>query len=188
MTSPAQICSYIVLLGRWLCVSATQSTCGVIVCLHHGTAVDAVLPATPQTPTAPALEPLPPMGITALCFDNSTRSAINDIACRAAEQTAAPSAGLWPRRSREDTWRHAQAYRERLLQLPDKNTDFRLLVQNWYKGAPTVVTPASACLSGLTTTQQLVSFGTCSPERQRLCRSRIPWRAAASPSSWPAAC
>jgi len=51
----------------------------------HGTAVDAVQPATPQTSTAPALEPLPPMGMAALCFDNSTRSAINDIVCRAAE-------------------------------------------------------------------------------------------------------
>jgi len=46
----------------------------------HGTTVDAVQLVTPQTPTAPALEPLPPMDMTALCFDNSTRSAINDIA------------------------------------------------------------------------------------------------------------
>ena len=47
--------------------------------------MDAVQPATPQTPTAPALEPLPPMGMAALCLDNSTRSVINDIVCRAAE-------------------------------------------------------------------------------------------------------
>jgi len=51
----------------------------------HGAAVDVVPPAIPQTPTAPALEPLPSMAMAALCFDNSSRSAIDDIACRAAE-------------------------------------------------------------------------------------------------------
>ena len=51
----------------------------------HGTAVDAVHQATPQTATAPALEPLPPKRMAALCFDSTTRSAINDIVCRAAE-------------------------------------------------------------------------------------------------------
>ena len=45
-----------------------------------------VQPATPQTPTAPALEPLPPKGMAALCFENSTASVINDIVCRAAAE------------------------------------------------------------------------------------------------------
>ena len=29
---------------------------------------------------------------------------------------------------------------ERLLQLPDKNIDFHPLVQDWYEGAPAVIT------------------------------------------------
>ena len=36
--------------------------------------------------------------------------------------------------------------------------------------------PTSACPSGLTTTQQFVLFGSCSPKRQRLHHSRLPWR------------
>jgi len=86
------------------------------------------------------------MGMAPLCFGSSTRSAINDIVCRAAEAdshtvykilAAAPASG----RTRGDM----PPERERPLQLPDKNTDFRLLVQDWYKGAPTVVT-TNICL------------------------------------------
>jgi len=91
----------------------------------HGTGVDAIQPAVPQTPTAPALKPLPPMGMAALCFDNSTRSARNDIASREAEADGRTvykivAATLPSGRTRGDM---APAYRERLLQLPDKNAD-----------------------------------------------------------------
>jgi len=50
-------------------------------------------------PDCSCLEPLPPVGMTALCFENSTASIINDIVCRAAAE-----AGLWPKW--EDTWRY----------------------------------------------------------------------------------
>ena len=46
------------------CVGATPAAAAT-----HGTAVDAVQPATLQTPNAPALEALPPMGMAALCFE-----------------------------------------------------------------------------------------------------------------------
>jgi len=88
------------------------------------------------------------MGMAPLCFGSSTRSAINDIVCRAAEKkadshtvykivAAAPASGR--------TRGYMPPERERPLQLPDKNTDLRLLVQDWYKGAPTVVT-TNICL------------------------------------------
>jgi len=113
-----------------------------------GAAVDVMQSAaTLQAPAAPALEPLQPMSMAALCFANSTRSAINDIACRAAEAAGRTvyrivAATLPSGRTRGDM---PPAYRERLLQLPDKNTDFRPLVQDWYEEAPAVVT-ANICL------------------------------------------
>ena len=101
------------------CVAATPAAAAT-----HGTAVDAVQPATPQTPTAPALETLPPMGMAALCFDNSTRSAINYIVCRAPEADVRTVskivAATPPSEGRGDM---PPAHRERLLQLPDKSAD-----------------------------------------------------------------
>jgi len=99
------------------CVGATPAAAAT-----HGTAVDAVQPATPQTPTGPAFETLPPMGMGALCFDSSTRSAINYIICRAAEADGCTVskivAATLPSEGRGD-----MPPARRLLQLPDKNAD-----------------------------------------------------------------
>ena len=56
-----------------------------------------------------------------------------------APQTYAPE---W-----EDTWRHVVKTRTPpfCCHRPNKNTDFRFLEQDWYKGAPTVVT-TNICL------------------------------------------
>jgi len=61
--------------------------------------------------------------MTALCFDNSTCSAINNITCRAAEAEGRTvyrivAATLPSGRTRGDM---PPVYRKRLLQLPDKN-------------------------------------------------------------------
>ena len=85
-------------------------------------------------------------------------------------------------------WRHAAGRTSPDLQLPDKNIDFHPLVQECYEGAPAFVTTNIYLPSGLATAQIFVPFGSCSPKRRRLRQSRFPWRAAASPSSWPATC
>jgi len=77
---------------------------------------------------------------------------------------------------------------ECFLHLSDKNIDFHPLVQDWYEGAPAVVT-ANICLplgAGKGTTVRAVRI--LLPETVTFTPIEISWRAAASPSSWPATC
>jgi len=124
----------------------------------HGTAADAVQPATSQTPTASALEPLHPW---------AWPPSASTIAPRRHQRYRLQGGqGRRPHRLRdcgrdapewEDTWRLTAGIRDRFLQLSSRSCQTRaacrLLVQDWYKGAPLSDTTNICLPSGLTATQ-----------------------------------
>jgi len=171
------------------CVAATPAAAAT-----HGTAVDAVQPATPQTPTASALETLPPMGMGALCFDNSTRSAINYIICRAAEADGRTVSKIVAATLRvKDVATCRRRIANASWSCRTTTPTFRLIVQDWYEGAPTVVT-TNICLPlriDTNTTAGVVwilfpETATFTPIEVPVADGRI--QLAALPSSWPDAC
>jgi hypothetical protein len=105
------------------------------------------------------------------------------------KQTAAPSTGLCPRRSRVGG--HVATCRRHNANAPyscqTRTMTFACSCKTGTRERPRLSPPTSACPSGLTATQQFMPFGSCSPKRRRLRQSRFPWQAAASPSSWPGA-
>jgi len=59
------------------------------------------------------------------------------------------------------------AYRERLLQLPDKSTNFHPLVQDWYEEAPAIVTANICPPLGVGNGTTVCLFGSYNPKRRR---------------------